>query len=100
MQSGYLIALDEFCASHKIKISFISSLQKSGLIEVITIKESGFIDAGQLQQLEKLVRFYYELDINLEGIETITHLLHRIKSLQEENLALKNKLRIYELNEL
>ena len=96
MQSEDLIALDEFCASHKIEISFISSLQKSGLIEVITIKESGFIDADQLQQLEKLVRFYYELDINLEGIETITHLLHRIKSLHDENTVLRNRLLLYE----
>ena len=96
MQSGDLIALDEFCASHKIKISFISSLQKSGLIDVITLKESGFIDSGQLQQLETLVRFYYELDINLEGIETITHLLHRIKSLHDENTVLRNRLHLYE----
>jgi hypothetical protein len=96
MQSGDLIALSEFCASHKINISFISSLQKSGLIEVVTVKESGFIDADQLQQLEKLVLFYYELDINLEGIETITHLLHRIKSLHDENTILRNRLLLYE----
>lgn len=96
MQSGYLIALDEFCARHKIKISFISSLQKSGLIDIVTVKESRFIDAGQLQQLEKLVLFYYELDINLEGIETITHLLRRIKSLHDENTVLRNRLSLYE----
>jgi len=99
MQSGCLIALDEFCASHKITVSFISSLQKSGLIDVITVNESGFIDADQLQQLEKLVLFYYELDINLEGIETITHLLHRIKSLHDENTILRNRLLLYESDE-
>ena len=78
MQTEYLIAVDEFCANHNIEISFISSLQQTGLIEITTIKETGFIDAEQLQQLEKIVRLYYELDINLEGIETITHLLQRI----------------------
>jgi chaperone modulatory protein CbpM len=96
MQTENLIALNEFCLSHNIEISFISSLQQNGLIEITTIKETGFIDAGQLQQLEKYIRFYYDLDINLEGIETIAHLLQRINSLQDEIIALKNRLRLYE----
>ena len=96
MQKDYLIALNEFCTSHNIEISFISSLQETGLVKVTTIDDSGFIDAGQLQQLEKFIRLYYELDINLEGIETISHLLERITSLQEENIKLKNRIRLYE----
>jgi hypothetical protein len=96
METEYLIAIDEFCSSHNIEISFISSLQQSGLIEITTIKESAFIEADQLQQLEKFVRLYYELDINLEGIETINYLLHRINSMQDEITTLRNRLRIYE----
>jgi hypothetical protein len=96
MRTDCLIAIDEFCASHNIEISFINSLEKTGLIEILTIRDDLFIEAEQLQQLEKIVRFYYDLDINLEGIETITHLLQRIKSLNEENMVLRNRLRIYE----
>jgi len=99
MQKEYLIAVEEFCVSHDIEISFISTLQQTGLIEITTIKETGFIDAGQLQQLEKFIRLYYELDINMEGIETITHLLQRINNLQDEIIALRNRLRLYEINE-
>jgi hypothetical protein len=99
MQTENLIAINEFCINHNIEISFISSLQQTGLIEITTIKETGFIDASQLQQLEKIVRFYYELDINLEGIETVTHLLKRINSMQDEIIELKNRLRLYEINE-
>ena len=80
MQTENLIAVNEFCVNHNIEISFISSLQQTGLIEITTIEETGFIDADQLQQLEKFIRLYYELDINLEGIETINHLLQRINS--------------------
>lgn len=98
MQTEYLIALDEFCANHNIEISFISSLQRTGLVEITNIKETGFIDAGQLQQLEKYIRLYYDLDINLEGIETISHLLQRINYLQDEIISLKNRLRLYETN--
>ncbi len=99
MQPEFLITLDEFCANHNIEISFISSLQQTGLIEIKTVKETGYIDAGELHQLEKFIRFYYELDINLEGIETINHLLDRIKSMQDEIISLKNRLRLYEINE-
>jgi hypothetical protein len=99
MQTENLIAIDEFCINHNIEISFVSSLQQTGLIEVTTIKETVFIDAGQLRQLEKIVRFYYEMDINLEGIETITHLLQRINSMQDEITILRNRLCFYETNE-
>jgi hypothetical protein len=99
MDTNYLIAVDEFCANHNIEISFISSLQQTGLIEITTIKEEEFIDPEQLLQLEKIVRLYYELDINLEGIETINYLLKRISSMQDEIISLRNKLRIYETND-
>ena len=99
MQTEYLISVEDFCAIHNVDLSFISSLKQTGLIEVTTIKEAGFIDADQLQQLEKFIRFYYELDINLEGIETITHLLQRISNLQDEVTSLRNRLRLYEVND-
>jgi hypothetical protein len=96
MKTKYLIAIDDFCANHNIDVSFISSLEKTGLIEITTIEESGFIEAGQLLQLEKYVRFYYEMDINLEGIETVTYLLQKINTLQHELGTLRNRLRLYE----
>ena len=99
MQAGNLIAVDDFCINHNLEISFVSSLQQNGLIKITTIKETGFIDADQLRQLEKIVRLYFELDINLEGIETITYLLQRINSLQEEITLLRNRLRLYEIIE-
>jgi hypothetical protein len=99
MGTEYLIAVDEFCASHNIEISFISSLHQSGLIEITTIKNSGFIEADQLRQLEKFIRLYYDLDINLEGIETIDHLLLHINSMQDEIRSLRNRLRLYETGE-
>lgn len=96
MQPESLIAIDELCTNYGIEISFISSLQQNGLIKITTIKESGFIDAEQLQKLEKIVRFHYEFNINLEGIETIIHLLQRITTIQDENIMLRNRLRLYE----
>ena len=91
-----LIAVNEFCVNHNIEISFVNLLQQNGLIEIRTIESRYFIKKEQLPQLEKFVRFYYDLDINVEGIETITYLLQRIENLQNEIVDLKNRLRLYE----
>jgi hypothetical protein len=39
---------------------------------------------------------YYELNINVPGIEALNHLLEKIKKLQQEAEYLKARLRIYE----
>jgi hypothetical protein len=98
MQTESLISINDICANHEIEISFISSLQKTGLIEIIRIEETWFIDTDQLQLLEKYIRLYYELNINLEGIETINHLLNRIIAMNDEIISLRNSLRLYEEN--
>jgi len=99
MHKEHLIPAIAFCTNHEIEISFISSLRETGLIEIIRIEETEYIDESQLVQLEKIVRFYYDLGINLEGIETINHLLDRMNDMQGEIIALKNRLRLYESNE-
>ena len=97
MQSDYLIPADHFCTQYNIELSFISLLHENGLIEINTVDQNAFIPEERLPQLEKMIRLHYELEINLEGIEAITHLLQRVEDLQHEVIALKNKLRIYEV---
>jgi hypothetical protein len=99
MQIVNLITVNEFCSNWKIEVSFIKSLQENGLIEIVSISEIAYIKISQLRQLEQMVSFHYELDINLEGIETIEHLLVQINSMHEEIKVLRNKLRLFEKSE-
>ena len=96
MQTEELIAVKEFCINHNLEISFIHTLQQYDLIQVTTIKETTYMPVSQLQQAEKIARLYYELGINIEGIDAIKHLLQRVEDMQEEITALKNKLSLYE----
>jgi hypothetical protein len=96
MQPKDLIAADDFCLSHHIEVSFINSLSDMGLIEMTTMEERCFIDANQLHVIERMVRMHYDLNINLEGIDAITHLLNRVEELQSELVMLRNRLRFYE----
>jgi len=95
MTTKKLIPANEFCASHHLEVSFIHSLEDTGLITMTTIEETRFIQTSQLQDLERIVRLYNELGINIEGIDTITHLLDRINDLQVEVAGLKNQLRLF-----
>ena len=50
-------------------------------------------------RLEQLARMRFDLDINLEGIEAISHLLERVDRMQREMRALQERLRVYEAEE-
>ena len=96
MPTEEMIIVNEFCIHHNIEFSFINSLKDSGLVEFTSIEEKICVSESQLPHLEKLVRLYYEMDINLEGIETITYLLSRMNEMQQQILHLNNKLSLYE----
>ena len=96
MYTKKFIPVDEFCINHNIDTSFISTLQDNGMIKTTTLRKNLFFDSEQLQKLEKIICFYYELDINLEGIESISHLLERIEILQNEISDLRNRILFYE----
>ncbi len=96
MQTEHFISTDDFCTYHNIEFSFIRNLEDFGLIEVKTIEDKPCIHEDQLVKLERILRLHNELEINVEGIDTITHLLQKINSMQEEMTQLKNKLKLYE----
>ena len=96
METPRLIPANEFCNYHNVEYSFINSLHEFGLIEITIIEENRFIDTESLTDLEKFVRLHYDLDINVEGIEAITNLLEKVKSMQHEINLLKNRLSMYE----
>ena len=92
MENDELIPAEDFCMYHNIEYSFISSLEDSGLIRVTAVEHHSYIPVDELQKLEKFVRMHYDLDINLEGIETINHLLEKIDEMNKQILKLKNKI--------
>ena len=92
MEKENLVPVVDVCRHYNVEVTFINSLQEYELIEITTVEETSFIHHEQLQRLEKLVRLHYDLDVNLEGLDVINHLLQRIDTMQHEMLALKNRL--------
>ena len=88
-----MVLVTEFCIHHNIELSFIHSLREYDMIETVQKEEKIYLPISELPRLEKIIRLHFELDINLEGIETITHLLKRIELMQERITQLTNRLK-------
>ncbi|MCW1735071.1 chaperone modulator CbpM [Anaerorudis cellulosivorans] len=80
---------------YKVESAFIDSLNESGLIHIDYQDEDKYIDYEELPKLEQFMRWYYDMDINIEGIEALNYLLDKVKALQEEIMQLRNELRFY-----
>ncbi len=95
MTDEIMIPIETFCLHHHIDQSLIWSFREYGLVETTTIKETIYVQQSQLPHLEKLIHLY-EMDINLEGIQAITHLLDQVNDLNQEVVRLSNRLSNYE----
>ena len=91
-----IILLETYCSYHDIELSFIESLETFGLLTVRYEENKRFIIREEIMRsLEKFSRMYYDLNINVPGIDALSHLLEKIKDLQQETENLKARLRIY-----
>jgi DNA-binding transcriptional MerR regulator len=96
MNTEQLIPISELSLRLGVETSFILTLEEHGLIKTVTTEQNLFIDVLELPQLEKMVRLHEELEINIEGIQAISHMLERIDDMQTEIADLQNRLRLYE----
>lgn len=80
---------------YQVEESFLDELHSSGLIEVVFEEDDRYIEYDYLQEIEKFVRWYYELEINMEGIEALYHMLKKVRELQSDVEELKGELNFY-----
>lgn len=90
-----LISIDEVCIHHQVKISFIQSLEEFGLIHTTIVKKTVCLDSDELSKLERYLRLSHDLEINLEGLHAVAHLLTQLNNMQNEIIALRNELDYY-----
>lgn len=74
---------------------FIDSLIESGFIRDVSHDEERYIEYDVLSDFEQFVRWYYDMDINIEGIEALYYTLNKVKTLQSEITELKSELNFY-----
>ena len=55
---------------------------------------------SELPSVERYSRMYYDLAINMEGIDAIHHLLERMEAMRREMNSLRNQLLLYREREI
>ena len=86
-----LIAVKHFCSWHEASPVFVESLREYGLITIVVQDDQEYFEEEQLPEVEQMIRLHYDMDINIEGIEAIKHLLQKIHVLQLEIQSLNNR---------
>lgn len=91
-----LIIVSDYCDKCHIDPSFILLLEEDGLIEIQVVEKQRYIPVSQLRDLERYTRMYYDLSINIAGIDAIRHLLDRMQTMQDEIYKLRRQMRVYD----
>jgi len=94
------IPVQQLCTSYEVELSFFGHLHELGLIEVITVEKTKYVHQENLINLEKIIRLHHELEVNMEGIDIVMNLLQRIENLQTELKSAKNRLSLFEKDDL
>ena len=96
MEVTDLISIQTFCAHYNVPTTFINDLQDYELIEIVVSDNVNYIKTAQINEVEKMMRLHFDLNINLEGLDAVYNLLQRVENLQHKITTLNNKLRLYE----
>ena len=95
MMSEKKITYTECLQIYQVEETFLDELQSSGLIEIVIEEEDRYIEYNYLEEIEQFVRWHYELEINMEGIEALHHMLQQVRNLQSDVEQLKGELKFY-----
>ncbi len=68
---------------------------QSDLIIINDFCDRCHVDPSFITELERYTHLYYDLSINIAGIDAIHHMLERIELLQQEVRSLRNELGFY-----
>ncbi len=90
-----LIIISEYCDKCNIDPQFIIELGNDGLISIKEVEKEKYIPASELPELEKFKHLYYDLDINVPGIDAIHNMLQRIEIMQREIFLLRNQISFF-----
>lgn len=95
MHTDFII-INEYCQKTRLEPSFFDLLAENDLITIYSEEGDRYFLSSQLYDVEKYIRLYYDLSINMEGIDVIRNLQDRIEDLEAQINLLHEKLKIYE----
>jgi hypothetical protein len=92
MSSESLIRIETLMDHYSIEPAFLSFLEEMQIVSIVVMEEEKFMDESEIPGLERMLRLHYDLGINYEGLDAISHLLKRMTEMEREIKALRNRL--------
>ncbi|UAY55031.1 chaperone modulator CbpM [Arachidicoccus terrestris] len=90
------IPVMHLCTHYQTDIHFFELLQEYGLVTLIQVEQTPSIEVERIKEVEKWIHLHYDLNINMEGLDAIAHLLQKMERLQSELSQVKSRLRGFE----
>ncbi|MDP5169576.1 MAG: chaperone modulator CbpM [Bacteroidia bacterium] len=97
MNSSSYLPLTLLCTHYEVEMTFFSRLSESGLLEIVVLEKESCIHEDSIADVEKMIRMHRDLDLNVEGIDVVFHLLKKIDRLEAELQSVRNRLDLVEL---
>ena len=66
------------------------------MIEVQQIENKTYVEPQYIVEIERIYRLREDLGINMEGIDTLNHMIKKVNRLEQELKLLRDRLTIYE----
>jgi len=92
MSSESLIRIETLMDHYSIEPAFLSFLEEMQIVSIVVMEEEKFMDESEIPGLERMLRLHYDLGINYEGLDAISHLLKRMTEMERQIRELKNRL--------
>lgn len=91
-----MISVTAYCEKYHTAPDFIEALRQNGLLTVTIIEAEPCIHFDDLHDLEMFSNWYYDMNINVEGIDALMNMLERMRNLQQQVSSLQARLSVYE----
>ena len=96
MDSENYIQIELYCKQTETPLKFIDDLLEFDMIEVQRIEDKIYVQPHYIVEIERVYRLREDLGINMEGIDTLNHMLQKMNRLEREVKLLRDRLTIYE----
>ena len=90
------IPVTHLCTHYQTTVQFFESLEEFGLVRLVQAEDVPSVELDQIRQVEKWIHLHYDLNINMEGLDAIGHLLEKMEYLQSELTRTKALLREFD----
>lgn len=86
------ISREELVKIYNVEITFFDSLAESGLVRTQKENNVEYLVYDELPAFERYTNLYYDLDVNIPGLEVISNLMTKLEAVQQERNDLLRKL--------